>query len=110
IPGVDWRVINTEGQEVKRDGTELGQFLVRAPWIIEEYYKEPEKTVESFKDGWLHTRDMVTVDEEEYIKVADRLGDLVKSGGEWISSIDLEDKIKGHPVSSLDVQAFQHVC
>jgi fatty-acyl-CoA synthase len=96
-PGVDWRVINTEGREVERNGTELGQLLVRAPWIIEEYYKEPEKTAESFKDGWLYTRDMVTVNKEGYIKIADRLGDLIKSGGEWISSIDLEDSMKSHP-------------
>ncbi len=97
IPGLDWKVVNAEGREVKWDGKEMGQFLVSGPWIIEEYYKEPEKTAESLQGGWLHTRDMVTVDEEGNIKLMDRLGDLIKSGGEWISSIDLEDMIKGCP-------------
>lgn len=97
LPGLDWKVINAEGQEVRHDGKEMGQFLVRGPWVIEEYYKEPEKTMESFKEGWLHTRDMVTLDEDGYVKIMDRLGDLIKSGGEWISSIDPEDMIKGYP-------------
>jgi len=97
IPGVDWRVIDADGQEVKWDGKEMGQLLVRGPWVIEEYYKEPEKTKESFKGGWLHTRDMVTVDEDGYIKIVDRLGDLIKSGGEWISSVDLGDIISRCP-------------
>ena len=97
IPGLDWKVLNTNGKEVKRDGKDLGQFVVRAPWIVTEYCKEPEKTRENFKDGWLHTRDMVLVDEDGYLKIADRLGDLIKSGGEWISSIDMEDTIRGFP-------------
>ena len=96
-PCLEWKVLNEKGEEVKWDGKEIGQLAVRGPWVIEEYYKEPEKTAECFKDGWLYTRDMVTVDEEAYISVVDRAGDLIKSGGEWISTLDLDDYIMRHP-------------
>jgi len=71
--------------------------VVRGPWVIDEDYKEPETSAECFKEGWLYTRDMVTVDEEGYIHIVDRAGDLIKSGGEWISSLDLDDYIMRHP-------------
>jgi fatty-acyl-CoA synthase len=96
-PCLEWKVLNEKGEEVKWDGKEIGQLVVRGPWVIEEYYKEPEKTAETFKEGWLYTRDMVTVDEEGYIYIVDRAGDLIKSGGEWISSLDLDDYMMRHP-------------
>ena len=96
-PGIDWKVLNEKGEAVKWDGKEVGQLVVRGAWVIDEYYKEPEKTAASFKDGWLYTRDMVTVDEEGYIYIVDRAGDLIKSGGEWISTLDLDDYIMRHP-------------
>lgn len=65
--------------------------------MIGEYYKDPEKTRESFVDGWFKTGDIVTMDEHGYIQVIDRTRDLIKSGGEWISSVDLENAIMGHP-------------
>jgi len=95
--GIEWKVLNEKGEEVKWDGKEVGQLVVRGPWVIDEYYKEPEKSAECFKEGWLYTRDMVTVDEEGYIYIVDRAGDLIKSGGEWISSLDLDDYIMRHP-------------
>jgi fatty-acyl-CoA synthase len=96
-PCLEWKVLNEKGEEVKWDGKEVGQLVVRGPWVIDEYYKEPEKTAEVFKEGWLYTRDMVTVDEEGYIYIVDRAGDLIKSGGEWISSLDLDDYMMRHP-------------
>jgi len=96
-PCLEWKIVNEKGEEVKWDGKEIGQLVVRGAWVIEEYYKEPEKTVECFKDGWLYTRDMATVDEEGYINIVDRAGDLIKSGGEWISTLDLDDYIMRHP-------------
>lgn len=96
-PGIEWKVLNEEGEEVRWDGKEVGQLVVRGAWVIEEYYKEPEKTAESFKDGWLYTRDMVTVDKEGYLYIVDRAGDLIKSGGEWISTLDLDDYMMRHP-------------
>ncbi len=96
-PCLEWKVLSDDGKEVKWNGKEAGQLVVRGAWVIEEYFKDPEKTAECFKDGWLYTRDMVTVDEEGYIYIVDRAGDLIKSGGEWISTLDLDDYIMRHP-------------
>ena len=74
------------------DDSEMGELLLRGPWIASEYYKD-DRSSEAFKDGWLHTGDVVTVDEEGNVKIVDRTKDLIKSGGEWISSVDLENAI-----------------
>lgn len=95
-PGLEMKVIDDNGKEIKWDGKEMGELLVKGPWIAGEYYKEPEKTRESIRDGWLHTGDIVTVDPEGYVKIVDRAKDLIKSGGEWISSVDLENIIMTH--------------
>ncbi|MCL6638498.1 MAG: long-chain fatty acid--CoA ligase [Firmicutes bacterium] len=97
VPGLEMKVIGAGGQEVKRDGTEMGELLLRGPWIAGAYFKEPERSAEAVKDGWLHTGDIVTIDEEGYVQIMDRAKDLVKSGGEWISSVDLENTIMAHP-------------
>ncbi|MFX3627781.1 MAG: long-chain fatty acid--CoA ligase [Ectobacillus sp.] len=94
IPGVEMKVVGAEG-EIKWDGKEMGELCLRGPWITGGYYKD-ERTYEAVKDGWLHTGDVVTVDEEGFIKIADRTKDLIKSGGEWISSIDLENALMAH--------------
>jgi fatty-acyl-CoA synthase len=109
-PGLDWRVVNINGEEVKHDGKEMGELLVRGPWIIEEYYKDPERSAEAFEEGrWFHTGDIVTADEEGYIAFVDRTKDVIKSGGEWISSLDLENMIMGHPkVMEATVFAMPH--
>ncbi|NLA26203.1 MAG: long-chain fatty acid--CoA ligase, partial [Firmicutes bacterium] len=73
------------------------------------YYKDPERSAEAFRDGWLHTGDIVTIDEEGYVFIQDRAKDLIKSGGEWISSIDLENTIMAHPdVAEAAVIAIPH--
>ncbi|TYR79013.1 long-chain fatty acid--CoA ligase [Priestia megaterium] len=94
VPGVEMRVIGQQG-EVKWNGIEMGELLLKGPWIASEYY-EDERTNEAFKDGWLHTGDVVTVDEEGFVKIVDRTKDLIKSGGEWISSVDLENALMAH--------------
>lgn len=94
IPGVDMKVIGAEG-EVKWDGKEMGELLLRGPWIASEYLND-ERTTDAFHDGWLHTGDVVTVDEEGFVKIVDRTKDLIKSGGEWISSVDLENALMAH--------------
>ena len=73
-----------------------GELLVRGPWIANEYLDDP-RSAETFVDGWYHTRDVVTVDPEGYVQIVDRAKDMVKSGGEWISSVDLEAAIMAHP-------------
>lgn len=97
LPGLEMRIVDDEGNEVPHDGKTMGELLLRGPWIIDEYYKDSEKTKESFVDGWFRTGDIATFDENGYLQVVDRTGDLIKSGGEWISSVDLENVIMAHP-------------
>ncbi len=97
VPGIEIKVVDENGKEVKWDGKEMGEMCYKGPWIADSYYKDPERSAEAFRDGWLHTGDIVTIDEEGYVFIQDRAKDLIKSGGEWISSIDLENTIMAHP-------------
>ena len=74
----------------------MGEVLLRGPWVAAEYYRD-ERTADGFKDGWYHTGDVAMVDENGYLELVDRTKDVVKSGGEWISSVDLENELMGHP-------------
>ncbi|HET9920812.1 MAG TPA: long-chain fatty acid--CoA ligase [Ktedonobacteraceae bacterium] len=97
IPGVEFRVVNVEtGQEVPWDNTSFGELQVRGPWIARAYYADTESSAK-FAEGWLRTGDVAVVDEDGIIQLVDRTKDLVKSGGEWISSVELESLIMGHP-------------
>ncbi|WNB92747.1 long-chain fatty acid--CoA ligase [Bacillus sp. NEB1478] len=107
VPGVEMKVLGANG-EVKWDGNEMGELLLRSNWIADEYYND-DRTEGTFVDGWLHTGDVVTVDEEGFVKIVDRTKDLIKSGGEWISSVDLENAIMAHPdVFEASVIAVPH--
>ncbi|WP_184403518.1 long-chain fatty acid--CoA ligase [Geomicrobium halophilum] len=94
VPGIDIKVMNETG-EVEWNGEDMGELLIRGPWIADQYHND-ERSKEAFQDGWLHTGDVVTVDEEGSIKIVDRTKDLIKSGGEWISSVELENAIMAH--------------
>ncbi|MCM3731566.1 long-chain fatty acid--CoA ligase [Fictibacillus nanhaiensis] len=107
VQGVEMKVIGANG-EVKWDGNEMGELLLRSNWIADEYYND-DRTEGTFVDGWLHTGDVVTVDEEGFVKIVDRTKDLIKSGGEWISSVDLENAIMAYPdVFEASVIAVPH--
>ena len=95
---VEFRVADqATGAEVPWDGVSRGELQVAGPWIAREYYDD-ERSPESFtSDGWLKTGDVVTCDAEGYLRIVDRTKDVVKSGGEWISSVELENEIMGHP-------------
>ncbi|PWK13173.1 long-chain fatty acid--CoA ligase [Tumebacillus permanentifrigoris] len=95
VPGLEMRIVGQDG-EVNWDGQEMGEIWLRGPWIAHEYY-EDERSSDSFVDGWFHTGDVAVVDEEGVVKLVDRTKDLVKSGGEWISSVDLENALMAHP-------------
>ncbi len=97
-PGVEFRVADqATGAEMPWDGVSRGELQVAGPWIAREYYDD-ERSPESFtSDGWLKTGDVVTCDAEGYLRIVDRTKDVVKSGGEWISSVELENEIMGHP-------------
>ena len=94
VPCIEIKIIGQNG-EIKRDGSEMGELLIRGPWIADEYYKD-ERTEQAFQDGWLHTGDVVTMDADGSVKIVDRTKDLIKSGGEWISSVDLENALMAH--------------
>lgn len=108
-PGLEIKIIGENGEDLPHDGKTMGELIVRGPWIAGEYYKNPEKSAECMKDGWLHTNDIATIDDEGYIAICDRTKDLIKSGGEWISSVDLENTIMSHPgVAEAAVIAMPH--
>jgi fatty-acyl-CoA synthase len=97
VPGLDYRVCDEEGHDVPRNGVSCGELLLRGPWIVDEYLRDKARTQTAFVDGWYHTGDIVTVDSAGYMQVVDRKADLIKSGGEWISSLDLESALMAHP-------------
>jgi fatty-acyl-CoA synthase len=97
MPGVEVKVVNEAGQEVAWDGKTMGELWVRGPWIASSYYNDPERADAFTPDGWFRTGDVVTIDAEGYMEITDRTKDLVKSGGEWISSVALESTLMGHP-------------
>lgn len=94
VPGLEMKVIGQNG-EVQWDGIEMGELCLRGPWIASSYYND-DRSEETFKDGWLHTGDVVTVDKDGFVKIVDRTKDLIKSGGEWISSVDIENALMAH--------------
>jgi len=91
MPGLELDIFDEEFNRLPHDGESVGEILVRGPWICSEYYHNPQP--ERFHDGWLITGDVGKIDSEEYLIISDRSKDLVKSGGEWISSVDLENHI-----------------
>jgi fatty-acyl-CoA synthase len=108
-PGLELKIVGDNGEELPHDGVTMGELLIRGPWIAGEYYNNPEKSAECMKNGWLHTNDIATIDEEGYVAICDRTKDLIKSGGEWISSVDMENTIMAHPaVAEAAVIAMPH--
>lgn len=95
-PGVELRAVDESGHEIPWNGKSFGELQVRGPWVIGSYYNDARST-DSFVNGWFRTGDVVTIDPEGYIQIVDRTKDLVKSGGEWISTVDLENTLMGHP-------------
>ncbi|HMD42931.1 MAG TPA: long-chain fatty acid--CoA ligase [Candidatus Acidoferrum sp.] len=96
VPLIELRIMRPEG-EAPWDGETVGEVEVRGPWVAGSYYREPDQAEKWSKDGWFRTGDMGTIDPEGILKIVDRSKDLVKSGGEWISSVDLENALMGHP-------------
>ena len=95
IYGVELKIVDDEGSELPNDGKAFGRLLIRGPWINKRYYKFEEDAVDA--DGWFDTGDISTIDPEGYMTIVDRAKDVIKSGGEWISSVDLENVAQGHP-------------
>ena len=109
IPFVDLRVIGDDDQEIPADGKTMGEIQVRGPFVTASYHNKERDPAKFTPDGWLRTGDVATIDVEGYVKICDRTKDLIKSGGEWISSVDLEGAIMGHPaVAEAAVVAAPH--
>lgn len=108
VPGVQVKIVDDEGEPLPHDGEAFGELLIRGPWVAAEYYKDP-RTPQSFEDGWLRTGDVCKIDPEGYVRITDRAKDVIKSGGEWISSIDLENTLMAHPgVAEATVVGLKH--
>lgn len=111
IPGilVNPRVVDKEMKDVPKDGKTIGELVYKAPWITPGYIKNPERSEEAWRGGWWHTGDLAVWDENGYIDIQDRDKDVIKSGGEWISSLRLEEAISTHPgVSEVCVVGVHH--
>ncbi len=107
-PGLEMRVVSPAGDGVPWDGATMGEVWLRGPWVADEYYRDP-RTAETFQDGWYRTGDVATVDPQGYLGIVDRMKDVIKSGGEWISSVDLENAIMAHPaVAEASVVGVEH--
>ncbi|WP_110948171.1 fatty acid--CoA ligase [Pseudomonas bohemica] len=98
-PGVlvEAAIVDSEGNFLPSDGETQGELVLRAPWLTESYYREPQKGAELWAGGWLHTGDVATLDSMGGIDIRDRIKDVIKTGGEWVSSLELEDLCSRHP-------------
>ncbi len=107
-PFVEVRIVNEQGV-APHDGKTMGELQVKGPWIAADYYNRPDSRDSFTEDGWFRTGDVATIDPEGFVKITDRTKDLIKSGGEWISSVDLENALMGHPaVAEAAVIAVPH--
>jgi fatty-acyl-CoA synthase len=93
MPGLEMEIFDENWNALPHDGEAVGELCIRGPWIASEYFNDPQP--EKFHDGWLVTGDVAKIDDQQYLIIADRSKDLIKSGGEWISSVDLENHIVG---------------
>ena len=97
--GVDLKIVDPEGGELPWDGVSAGDLLVKGPWIIEHYFKHEQEPL--LIDGWFHTGDVATIDADGFVQITDRSKDVIKSGGEWISSIEIENIAMSHPAVAM---------
>src|SRR5438552_3040217 len=97
VPGVELRVLDGDGQEVPWDGETMGELVARGPWVTAEYFNDERSPTSYTPDGWFRTGDVATMQPNGYMEIADRTKDLIKSGGEWISSVALENALMAHP-------------
>jgi len=96
-PGVEMRIVGEDGRELPWDGKSVGEVQVRGPWVVGAYYNDDSAAAQFTPDGWFRTGDVATIDPKGLLTITDRTKDLIKSGGEWISSVALENVIMAHP-------------
>lgn len=91
LPGIEVEVVDEQGKPVPRNDATIGRIVVRGPWVMKEYYKDPEKTTAVWHDGWFHTGDVARIDQEGYLTIADRASDMIRSGAEMVPTVLLEN-------------------
>jgi len=99
-PLVEVEVVDPAGKFLPHDGKSTGELVMRTPWLTESYYKDPEKSASLWQDGWLHGGDVAFIDPDGYVQLTDRLKDVIKTGGEWVSSLDMENQVSQHQAVS----------
>ena len=97
LPLVDLRIVDAQGADVPRDGVSVGEVVARTPWATQCYVGNPSASQELWRGGYLHTQDVGRIDANGYLQIIDRMKDVIKTGGEWVSSLELEDMISKHP-------------
>lgn len=108
VPGLRVKIVDDDGDELPHDGEAFGELLIQGPWIAAEYLRD-SRSAETMVDGWLRTGDVCKITPEGYVRITDRAKDVIKSGGEWISSIDLENTLMAHPaVAEAAVVGLKH--
>jgi fatty-acyl-CoA synthase len=112
VPGVETKLLGDHGEDLPWDGEHVGELAVRGPWIASSYYNNPEAGAAFTADGWFRTGDMASIDPYGYVKLTDRKKDLIKRKGEWISSVDMENAVQGHPgvLEAAVVARLDEVC
>jgi fatty-acyl-CoA synthase len=90
-PFVEFKLVDDTGNDVPHDGQSVGELVVRAPWLTQGYYQDPEREKTLWQGGWLHTGDVASITPNNWVQIADRLKDVIKTGGEWVSSLDMEN-------------------
>src|SRR5260370_30336655 len=97
-PGTELRVVDDRDKEVPRDGKTVGEIITRSDGVMKGYWNQPEATAEALRGGWFHTGDMASIDENGYLLIVDRKKDIIVSGGENISSLEVEKTVMAHPL------------
>ncbi|WP_034727383.1 long-chain fatty acid--CoA ligase [Pseudidiomarina sediminum] len=101
VPLVNMRIIDENGRFLPHDGEAMGEVVVRTPWLTQGYLNEPQKSNELWENGWMHTGDVGSIEPSYTLQIRDRIKDVVKTGGEWVSSLDIENLISQHPAVEL---------
>lgn len=96
VPLVEFEVVDADDSPLPHDGMSTGEVVFRAPWLTRSYFKAPDKSMDLWQNGWLHSGDVGHINEDGYLQITDRVKDVIKSGGEWVSSLDLENLLSQH--------------